>query len=320
MSARPATPWERGRLDARDRASQILFGRMYEDPAIESSVFAPGARVFCIASAGCTALALAGTREVVAVDINGVQLDYAARRVGGAAPTRGAAERFMAVGRAFAPLLGWSASRVRAFLDLDDPDAQIDYWRRYLDTARFRGTLDGLLSLASLRTVYSNALLDCLPPHLGAVMRSRMARCFSRHANRTNPFARALLTGELPPPAPPGPAAAAARIRLVHADAAAFLESEPSGGFDGFALSNILDGADGAYALRLCAAVRHAAAPGAMRVLRSFREPCIDAGSDTVNGAATVFTDNRAGDDRSMLWGIVDVGAAATFIPTWSNR
>ena len=313
MSAQAqATPWARGRLDARGGQGQILFGRMYEDAAIESGVFAAGARVFCIASAGCTAMALAGTREVVAVDINPVQLDYAARRIAGAAAARGAVERLMAVGRALAPLVGWGPALVRTFLDFDDVALQIGFWHQHLDTARFRGAFDGLLSLTALRTVYSSALLDCLPPHLGTVMRSRMTRCFTRHANRGNPFARALLTGELPPVAPPSvptpaPYSAAARLRLVHADAAAFLEAEPAGGFDGFALSNILDGADADYAERLCAAVRRAAAPGAMRVLRSFREP------------ASSMSHNRAADDRSMLWGIVDVGAAATMTPRWST-
>lgn len=299
MTARPdTTPWASGRLDDRTDGAQVLFGRMYEDAAIESRVFAPGTRVFCIASAGCTALALAGSREVVAVDINRAQLGYAARRIAGHAATPGMAERVMAVGRALAPLVGWAPARVRTFLDFDDVALQSAYWHRHLDTLRFRTAFDGLLSLGSLRRVYSSALLDCLPPRLGAVMRARMTRCFSRHPNRTNPFARALLSGELPPPEQY--AAAARKIKLVHADAAAYLEAEPQGGFDGFALSNILDGANPAYALRLCAAVSRAAAPGAMRVLRSFREP------------TPGFTDNRAADDRSMLWGIVAVSSAIT--------
>jgi S-adenosylmethionine:diacylglycerol 3-amino-3-carboxypropyl transferase len=299
-----ATPWAQGRLDARAGQGQILFGRMYEDSAIEAAVFAAGARVFCIASAGCTAMALAGTREVVAVDINPVQLDYAARRIAGHAAIPGAAEQVMAAGRVLAPLLGWTASRLGAFLSFNDVAAQTGFWHRHLDTARFRGAMDGLFSLVSLRTAYSSALLECLPPRLGQVMRARMARCFSRHANAANPFASALLAGAMPPPAP---RAAAVPIRLVHADAAEYLESEPKGGFDGFALSNILDGTSRAYADRLCAAVRRAAAPGAVRVLRSFREP------------TSSCNDNRAAADRSMLWGIVDVGAAATLTPPWSN-
>ncbi len=97
-----------------------------------------------------------------------------------------------------------------------------------------------------------------------------MERCFARHSNRGNPYARALLLGELvDAPIPPE----AQRIRLVHADAATFLEQEPAGCFDGFSLSNILDGASDDYRRRLLAAVHRAAAPGAVAVIRSVAEP-----------------------------------------------
>jgi S-adenosylmethionine:diacylglycerol 3-amino-3-carboxypropyl transferase len=290
------TAWERGRFDARGGPSKVLFGRMYEDATIECAAFAPGGRVFCIASAGCTAMKLAARREVVAVDINPAQLAYAERRFAGERGVRGTAERVMAFGRALAPVAGWRAPTLRTFLEQDDPDEQIAYWRRYLDTRRFRAAVDGLLSLASLRTVYASPFLDFLPSRMGAVMRARMERCFARHPNRTNPYARALLLGELSDEPPP---LEASGIRLVHADAAAFLEGEPAGSFAGFALSNILDGASAEYERRLIAAVKRAAAKDAVVVLRSFRE----AGSATPT--------NRAADDRAMLWGIVDVRPAA---------
>jgi S-adenosylmethionine:diacylglycerol 3-amino-3-carboxypropyl transferase len=291
------TVWERGRFDARGGPGKVLFGRMYEDASIEFGAFRPGGRVLCIASAGCTAMTLAPRHEVVAVDINSVQLAYAERRFAGDRGGRGAAERVMAFGRSFAPLAGWWPSRLRAFLDLDLPAEQTAYWRRHLDTRRFRAVLDGLMSLTALRAVYASPFLDFLPPRLGAVMRGRMERCFARHSNRANPYARALLLGELPDVPPPPEAK---DIRLVHADAAACLEREPAGSFDGFALSNILDGADAAYEQRLIAAVKRAAAPGAVVVLRSFRE------------APAALPTNRAAEDRAMLWGIVDVRPAAT--------
>ncbi len=295
-SALSGSAWERGRFDAQAGPGRILFGRMYEDPAIEAAAFARGGRVFCIASAGCTAMALAPHHEVVAVDINRVQLDYAARRFGGERGAQGVAERLMSFGRSLAPLAGWWPSRLREFMELDDPGAQLAFWRRHFDTRRFRATFDALLSVTALRRIYAPPFLDFLPRPLGAVLRARMERGFSRHANRDNPYVRALLGGELPD-APPPPQAR--DIRLVHADAAAFLELEPAASFDGFALSNILDGVDAHYRERLAAAVRRAAAPHAIAVLRSFREP------------PAALATNRAGDDRAMLWGIVDVGPAA---------
>ena len=290
------TAWERGRFDAGRGPSKVLFGRMYEDASIECGAFPPGGRIFCIASAGCTAMQLAPRHEVVAVDINPVQLAYAERRFAGEHAVRGAAERVMAFGRALAPAAGWRSPTLHAFLDLDDPGKQIAYWRRHLDTWRFRAAVDGLLSLTALRTVYASTFLDFLPSPMGAVMRGRMERCFARHPNCTNPYARSLLLGELSDDPPP---AEAAQIRLVHADAAAYLEREAAGSFDGFALSNILDGASADYERRLIAAVKRAAAPNAVSVLRSFREP------------RSALATNRAADDRAMLWGIVDVRPTA---------
>ncbi len=293
-----ATVWERGRFDARVGPSEVLFGRMYEDASIELDAFHPGSRIFCIASAGCTAMKLAPDHEVVAVDINPIQLAYANRRFEGDAGFRGKAERVMDFARFFGPLAGWWPSQVRAFLELDDPVEQIECWQRELNTWRFRTAIDGLFSVTALRSVYAPRFLDFLPKRLGAVMRGRMERCFERHPNCKNPYARSLLLGELSSDPPPPEAK---NIRLVHADAASFLENEPPGSFDGFTLSNILDGVEDAYRQRLFAAVKRAAAPEAVTVLRSFG----DAGASS--------PENRAADDRAMLWGSVLVRPVHAF-------
>jgi S-adenosylmethionine:diacylglycerol 3-amino-3-carboxypropyl transferase len=268
---------------------------MYEDASIELDAFRPGGRVFCIASAGCTAMRLAPKHQVVAVDINPVQLAYAQRRIDGDPGFRGRAERIMDALRFFAPLAGWRRSRVRDFVELDDPEAQVAFWNRHLNTWRFRAGLDLLFSVTALRSVYSPRLLAFLPRRLGAVMRGRMERCFAKHPNRTNPYARSLLLGELALDPPPS---SARDIQLVHADAADFLERQPPASFDAFSLSNILDGVDERYRQRLFAAVRRAAAPGATTVVRSFGEA--EAGSPW----------DRAADDRAMLWGSVLVRPA----------
>ena len=123
-----------------------------------------------------------------------------------------------------------------------------------------------------------------------------MERCFGRHSNRHNPYARMLLLGK---PIPDISTMCPNQIRLATADAADFLERQAAGRFNAFSLSNILDGTDAAYAERLFRALGHAASSDALVVLRSFREP----GSD--------LSDNRAADDRSMLWGTVSVWTAA---------
>jgi S-adenosylmethionine:diacylglycerol 3-amino-3-carboxypropyl transferase len=269
---------------------------MYEDSAIELRVFQPGGRIFCIASAGCTAITLAANHAVVAVDINPVQVAYVEQRLGGRAIQRGSAERILAFARSLAPLAGWNRRTVGAFLDLDDPKQQILYWQRHLDTRRFRAAFSFLFSRPVLRSVYSAAFLDGLPPHFGTVLRTRMERCFARHPNRRNPYARSLLAGDM---RSPSDRPDLRQIEVQCDDAADFLERQPAGSFTGFSLSNILDGTNTAYAQRLLAAVQQAAAPEAMVVLRSFREP-------------QSWTEaNHAAEDRAMLWGVVDVRPAA---------
>jgi len=290
------TIWQRGRLDAIAGPQQLLFGRMYEDVSIELDAFRPGGRIMCIASAGCTAMKLAPHHEVVAVDINPVQLNYARMRFNGDPGFPGRAERMMNVIRFLGVLAGWWPSRLRTFLKLDDPGVQEMYWEQHLNTWLFRTAFDVLLSVTALRSVYHPRFLDFIPKRLGSVMRGRMKRCFALHPNRHNPYARSLLLGEmLSEPTPPQ----ARDIRLMHADAADFLENEPPGSFDGFTLSNILDGVDDVYRQRLFTAVKCAARPGAITVLRSFSD--LDSSSPA----------NRAADDRSILWGSVLVKPAS---------
>jgi S-adenosylmethionine:diacylglycerol 3-amino-3-carboxypropyl transferase len=287
-----ATAWRAGAFER--RAGQLLFGRMYEDPAIELAHFPPRSRVFAIASAGCTARALAAAgHRVTALDINPVQVEYAAARARGAPAQIGAAERLLANGRRLLPLVAWGEWKLRAFLELTDPAAQLDYWDRTLETPAWRTALDLLLSPALLRLFFRGTFLGVLPAHFNAVIRARLRRCWSAHANRSNPYAWRLLLGDAPNDDAPAPAAH--RIDFICADAAEWLECRAPRSFDAFALSNIADGASPAYIARLDAAVRHAAAPGAIAVSRTFAEPVGE--EDTALAAR----------DRSPLWGGIAV-------------
>lgn len=294
---RPAsdTAWEQGRFDDRAGAKAILFGRMYEDPTIEEDAFRPGGRVLCIASAGCTARHLAARHEVVALDINPVQLAYARRRLAGAPAQVGAAERVMGVLRHLAPLAGWRHDDLLEFLALDRPAEQLEYWHRRLCTRRFRLGLAALLSVTGLRVVYASPFLEILPPRFDRVLLARLERGLAIHPNRTNPYARALFLGE--PDGGEG-VPAPGTIDLVCADAASYLEAQPAASFSGFTLSNILDGATAAYRQRLFAAVAQASTADGVVVLRSFAEP-----ESSAPG-------NEAARDRSLIWGVVGVTPA----------
>ena len=286
------TTWESGRLDQRSGPKMLLFGRMYEDVAIEREAFLPGGRVFSIASSGCTAMALAADHEVTAVDINPVQLEYAQRRAAGAPPQVGVAERLMDLGRRALAPAGWRRQKLESFLVLDDPREQLAFWHQHLNTRRFRCALDLMLSATWLRTVYAPPLLRVLPLHFARVMRGRMERCWALHPNRSNSYARALLLGELTAGASEPPAVS---IRFVCADAASYLESCAPGTFDGFTLSNILDGASDVYRRRLFAALNRAGSRQSIAIFRSFAEPEEQAAG------------NVAARDRSMLWGAVEI-------------
>jgi S-adenosylmethionine:diacylglycerol 3-amino-3-carboxypropyl transferase len=288
MSARPrrdATAWRRGRLDRRAGPPELLFGRMYEDSVVELEAFEPGGRVFCIASAGCTAFDLAARGDdVTAVDVNPVQVEYVRARTRGEPVQNGKVDRGLDRLRRFTPAIGWSRDALEHFCSLAEPEAQLDFWRRRLDTRRLRVALAALFSPLRLRRVYAAPFIAVLPDRFDRVLRLRFERGFARHPNVSNPHVAALLLGRPRQTIP-------ASLRLQAADAAEFLERCPRGSFGAFSLSNVLDGANARYARRLFAAVRRAAAPGSVAILRSFGEP------------ANEHQARLAADDRALIWG-----------------
>jgi S-adenosylmethionine:diacylglycerol 3-amino-3-carboxypropyl transferase len=285
------TPWHAGRLDASRGPRRLLFGQMYEDAEIEREAFHRSGRIFCIASAGDTSMLLSQEHEVVACDINPVQLAYAQRRAGGALRETGDADRAMGFLRSFTPLTGWHKKQLQEFLALSDGPEQLDFWRTHLDTLRFRAGFNIILSRPILRMMYSSQFLSALPPRFGAILRKRLEKGIARHSNASNPYIHALLLGTQIS----SPGAIGSDIEFVSGDAALVLESCKPGSFAGFTLSNILDGAAQTYRERLIRAVHRAATPDAAVILRSFAEPSVPA------------LTNHAERDRSMLWGVVDI-------------
>ena len=265
---------------------------MYEDSSLELAVFEPGGRVFCIASAGCTALALAARGDdVTAVDLNPAQVAYVDARAKGAPVREGRAEQGFRRLRRLGALVGWSRPTLERFCALDDPADQLRFWRDRLDTRRFRAALAVLLRPLVLRRAFAQPFIEVLPSRFDRILHARLERGFARHANRRNPYAAQLLLGRRQ-------AAQASTLTAAQGDAAEFLELCAPGSFHGFSLSNVLDAASPRYGERLLAAVHQAAAPGAVVILRSFGEPRSEEEA------------RRAADERSLIWGSVRVMSA----------
>lgn len=296
--ASAANAWAAGRFTGRDGPPVLLFGRMHEDWTIETQAFPAGTRVFCIGSAGCVALALAARgHEVVAVDVNPAQVAYVRERLAGAPYRHGVADRRLELGRRLQPLVGWTG--LAPFLEMDRVEDQVRFWETRLDTRRLRLGLRVALSPSLLRLAYGNDLWRAVPSGFAEEVRRRFRRGFARHPNRMNPYAWRLLLGREAPAADPPGVPPSGAVTLACADAADYLEGVPAGAFDGFSLSNILDGAGQGAVQRLRAAVRRAASARATVVLRSFA-PAPDAAGE-----------EWAARDRTFLWGGIRVVPAA---------
>ncbi len=283
--------WKSGSLRNNTPGSKLLFGRMYEDWTIESSLFPPGGRVFCIASAGCTTLQLAARgHSVDAVDVNPAQVDYVKERLSGSPPRDGIVDQSLRLALRFFSCLGASGKEMEAFLQMEDLKEQVRYWKTRLLNGFQRRLVDIALSRFSLEIFYHKKFLEDLPGQFGRIMLQRLERGLALHPNKTNIFLQRLLSrrklSELREVAP-----ITIPPRVYCDDAVHYLESCPQNLYDGFSFSNILDGAEEAYAQNLRSAIRRSARPGAVIVLRSFREP--------VSEAERFW----AAQDRAMLWG-----------------
>jgi S-adenosylmethionine:diacylglycerol 3-amino-3-carboxypropyl transferase len=262
---------------------------MLEDRALELELFPPGGRVFCIASAGDTALALGARGDrVTAVDVNPAQVEYVRARLAGGPVREGAADRRTRRLRALAPLVGWRRAALERFCELDDLSQQARVWGR-LETRRLQVAARILLSRPVLRAGLAAPFVSVVPAGFDRILLRRLARGFGTHSNRSNPYVRLILLGETPSVELP------TKLGLACADAAEYLDSCAPESFDAFSISNVLDGPEPDYAARMLEAVQRAAAPGAVAILRSFGEP-LDAEEDA-----------WAARDRALIWGRIRV-------------
>lgn len=279
---------------------RVLFGVSYEDERIELDAFAGARRVCLVATSGEVVAACADAgHEVVAVDLNPAQLDYARQRIAGGPTRRGSAQLVMDTVRqgltAVAP--AWRSRHLVQHLLHDDGPAARKHWDETLDSRAFRAVLKASLKPGlRLGVIARPELFGFLPPRFHDVIRERVADGLARHGMAGNRFAWRLLAGrELP-----GwhlPTVDADAITWQVADIATHLESVPAGSYDGVSLSNVVDGLPNAFARRLLVAARHAVRKGGPIIWRTFSNPGLPG-------------PGLAGDDAAMVWGQVQVEAA----------
>ena len=59
-------------------------------------------------------------------------------------------------------------------MEMDDPAAQVQYWRTRLETARFRAGLAIVINPLALRVVYSPTFVRVLPRRFDRIIRGRL--------------------------------------------------------------------------------------------------------------------------------------------------
>ncbi|MBV8933827.1 MAG: hypothetical protein JOZ47_11250 [Kutzneria sp.] len=285
------TPWRRGKL-LPVGGPRVLFGWGYEDPQVELASFPRCGRVLVIAAAGETAAALAGAgHEVTAVDINPAQLAYCRSRLSGGGAVTGSVERILAAGRRVLGAVDpeWRDQELPSLLCSQDPSE----WRRRLASPALRVLLAaGLGPARGLAVLSRPGFGPALPPRLDKVVLDRLRRGVAKHGSATNPWAWRLFAGRELPGHEPMTGVDTGAVHLVHADVADHLASVPAGHYDAVSLSNVLDGPSSSFQRRVIRAVRHAVRRGGVVALRSLR---------------TAADPGAAGEDRSMLWGVIRV-------------
>jgi S-adenosylmethionine-diacylglycerol 3-amino-3-carboxypropyl transferase len=174
--------------------------------------------------------------------------------------------------------------RIEALFRETDLAAQRQRYRREWDTWRWRLAFRVGLSRPALRRVYGRAFLERMPADLASLMKEQVDAAFLGSPLAENGFLWQTFLGRYPEREQGLPLylrrehheavrAGAARVTFACSDAAAWLSAQPPAAIGFFALSNILETAPRADAIRLGEAVLHAAKPGAIVCLRSILPP-----------------------------------------------
>lgn len=264
----------------------LPFAQVREDAEVELFVASqrPIEHGLIIASAGCTALALAHRGgHWTALDSNPAQIELCRHKAGLLAKgDRQAILPLLRQGRVDRMLDGLAClyryglfrdARVREFLNLNDLAAQRQHFDRYWDGRLWRSCFGLAIGqpLFFLRWFFGS-LTDSFPPELAAHIRQEVEAALLRSPARQNLYLWQLFLGQYPPGVWPAYLRELplnlGGLEWLQGDLLEWLEAQPSGSLDFFGLSNVPELATAAEVARLGRAVTRVARPGAMVVLR----------------------------------------------------
>ena len=209
---------------------------------------------------------------------------------------RGTAERVMCFGRRLLPLAGWRPSRLRAFLDLERAPEQAAYWRAISTPgASVRPSTPSCRGRCSAPSTPRLSSPVCRHASAASCARAWRAASPCIRTGRTRTRARCCSASSATSPRPRRQGGSVSSTPKRPRTS----RPQPKGASTASRSRTSSTAPENAYRARLFAAVKRAAAPGAVVVLRSFGEPPAD------------LPTNRAPQDRAMLWGIVDVKPVA---------
>lgn len=264
----------------------LPFAQVREDAEVELFVAGqrPIERGLIIASAGCTALALAPRGgHWTALDSNPAQLELCQLKA--RLLTNGNRDRILPLlrtGRVDRMLDGLAClyryglfrnARVREFFNLDDLAAQRQHFESYWDGRLWRGCFQLAIGqpLLFMRWFFGS-LTHSFPPNLATHLRHEVEAALLRSPARQNPYLWQLFLGGYPPGVWPPYLGDLPRdlsgLEWVKGDLLEWLEEQPSDSLDFFGLSNVPELASGPEIARLGKALVRVGRPGALVVLR----------------------------------------------------
>jgi len=253
------------------------FSRMREDYRTEQQVIEVLGDVryaATIASAGCTALALAPRvqRRLWALDTAPAQTAYVEQRLRGRSPLPdGRLELMLERGRTLLEWLGVSRADLFRMVNDPEPARRLAIYERLFEQGKAGRWLRRCMGPTVIGFMVRLPLGPVLPTNAVDELFSKLKRAIGRPDAPANPYLWQLVCGCDPPDwhLPSLPPHEAKNVEVVTADFIEWSRQASAGDLDFLALSNILELASGTTWQRVLAGASRLLRPGGVALVRS---------------------------------------------------